>query len=547
MNTKKHQLLYLLLAIFCTGALTIADASAGTVKKPKANRSKTVAAKAASAKSNELTKAQQAEQEAKAQAAQKEAARAEAEARTRAEAEAKARAEAEAKTKREAEIAAREKPLIDAEALMKDGKPAEAYALLEPLDFERSGEARFDYLLGIAALDSGKPDKATLVFERVLAVDPNFAGARLDMARAYYQLGDLPRAKTEFEDVLKQNPPEAVRATIRKYLDTIAAQEQVKQTSFIGYIEGVVGHDSNIANTSTQTMMFSPANPLGLGILFPEGLPPAPRLAGIYRGVNAGGEINHRLNANWGVLGGADFRHHGNTIQTAYDTNSAEGRVGVMYTQERDVYKLSFTGGQVYTADSMHRDTLGLSTEWQHIFNSANQMGAFVQYMQGRATGLVPPLAIMSAQTEGNTDLAVAGAGGAHIFPDGKTALFGSIYFGKEVDVAPPSLDSPDGGRLDGKKQFEGLRVGGTAVLAQDWEGFASAGWQYAIFGKPNKLIDLARRDENQYDLTVGANWHIDKLWIMKPQLAFTSKKSNVTLYGFDRTDISLAIRREFK
>ncbi|NNM80359.1 MAG: hypothetical protein HKM01_07890, partial [Gallionella sp.] len=78
--------------------------------------------------------------------------------------------------------AAREQVLRDAEALMRAGKPAEAYALLEPLEFERSGEVRFDYLLGIAALDSGKPDKATLAFERVLAVNPNYTAARLDMA-----------------------------------------------------------------------------------------------------------------------------------------------------------------------------------------------------------------------------------------------------------------------------------------------------------------------------------------------------------------------------
>ena len=104
--------------------------------------------------------------------------------------------------------------LDKADALMKQGKAAEAYSLLEPFEFEQSGNIRFDYLLGIAALDSGKPDKATLAFERVLAVDPNFAGARVDMGRAYYQLGDFTRAKTEFETVLTQNPPPAAKATI---------------------------------------------------------------------------------------------------------------------------------------------------------------------------------------------------------------------------------------------------------------------------------------------------------------------------------------------
>src|SRR5450759_92543 len=147
-----------------------------------------------------------------------------------------ARQRAEPEIKKPVEIDASEKPLRDAEALMKAGKPAEAYILLEPLEFDRSGEVRFDYLIGIAALDSGKPDKATLAFERVLAVDPNFAGARLDMARAYYQLGDLPRAKTEFETVAKQNPSEAARVTIQKYLDNIAGQEAWKQTRISGYV-----------------------------------------------------------------------------------------------------------------------------------------------------------------------------------------------------------------------------------------------------------------------------------------------------------------------
>ena len=49
-----------------------------------------------------------------------------------------------------------------ADALMKQGKAAEAYSLLQPFEFEQSGNIKFDYLLGIAALDSGKPDKATL-------------------------------------------------------------------------------------------------------------------------------------------------------------------------------------------------------------------------------------------------------------------------------------------------------------------------------------------------------------------------------------------------
>ena len=149
--------------------------------------------------------------------------------------------------------------LDKADALMKQGKAAEAYALLEPFDFEQSGNTKFDYLLGIAALDSGKPDKATIAFERVLAADPNFLGARIDMGRAYFQLGDTTRAKAEFETVLTQNPPPAAKATIDNYLAAIEKQESARKTKVTGYFEGTVGHDSNVNFATSQSQIAVPA------------------------------------------------------------------------------------------------------------------------------------------------------------------------------------------------------------------------------------------------------------------------------------------------
>ena len=45
--------------------------------------------------------------------------------------------------------------------------------------------------------------------ERVLIVDPNHLGARVDLARAYFALGDSARARGEFRIALAQNPPPA--------------------------------------------------------------------------------------------------------------------------------------------------------------------------------------------------------------------------------------------------------------------------------------------------------------------------------------------------
>ena len=101
-----------------------------------------------------------------------------------------------------------------AQQLLDQNRPAEAYEYLLPFEDRYAGNVEFDYVLGISALDSGKSDKATLAFERVLAVNPNFAGARLDMARAYFQLGDADRAKAEFLTVRELNPPAQAQAVI---------------------------------------------------------------------------------------------------------------------------------------------------------------------------------------------------------------------------------------------------------------------------------------------------------------------------------------------
>jgi len=50
--------------------------------------------------------------------------------------------------RQDAANAATGKRVAEAEALIKAGRAAEAYNLLEPLEFERAGDKHFDYLLG---------------------------------------------------------------------------------------------------------------------------------------------------------------------------------------------------------------------------------------------------------------------------------------------------------------------------------------------------------------------------------------------------------------
>lgn len=424
-------------------------------------------------------------------------------------------------------VAAYEKQLRDAESLIKAGKPAAAYKLLEPLEFEHSGEIRFDYLIGIAALDSGMPDKATLAFERVLAEDPEYTGARLEMARAYYQLGDVSRAKTEFEAVLSQNPSEGARATIRKYLDNIEEKESGKRTLVSGYVEGTTGHDTNVNNASelTDNIITLTTNPDNT------------ELADNYFGVAAGAEINHSMNANWLLYAGADLSQHNNHRQKNYDLLNLEERFGVIYGTRTDRYRVGVLGGQNTMGSVRYRNNAGVNAEWRHAVGASNQLNVFIQYMQYRFAD--------TAMKLNDIDQQVVGAGWLHVFGDKKSTVSGSLYFGTEDDVGPVTLTNPDGGRTDGVKRLGGFRVGGQTV-GDSVKLYFSTGEQYGKFEEVNPTI-FGRRTDRLDDLTLGANWYLNEQWTARLQLTRFINMSNVDAYAYDRTDYSLTIRRNFK
>jgi tetratricopeptide (TPR) repeat protein len=430
-----------------------------------------------------------------------------------------------------------EKTLRDADSLIKSGKPAEAYALLEPLEFEHAGEERFDYLLGAAALDSGKPDKATLALERVLMVNPNSAGARLDIARAYYQLGDMLRAKAEFETVLKQNPAPAARTTIDHYLQAIASQEPGSKTHLSGYVEGALGRDSNANNATAQSQVN--VNIPGVGPFVASLNPTSLKTADNYYGIAAGGEAIFSLNPNWGLYAGADLRQRTYHTQKSFDTLGAEMHAGALYGAEANRVRLGVLGGQYTLGPTRNRNTAGFNADWARALSPSNQVNLFGQYLQYRFADIAMQINDFNQQ--------VVGVGWVHVLADGKSMLNGSLYAGTEQEVSNViTLATPSGGRTDGAKRFSGLRIGGQAAWSDRTVFFANAGWQTGNYSKSNPFFLVQRADKFQ-DLALGALWHWDTLWTVRPQLSYARNNSNIAIYGYTRADASVTLRRDFK
>ena len=448
--------------------------------------------------------------------------------------------------------AAMDKLLRDADALIKGGKPAEAYSLLEPNEADYSGEISFDYLLGIAALDSGKPDRATIAFERVLAINPNFSGARLDLARAYFAMGSDDLAKGEFAIVLAQKPPEPTAAVIRKHLEAIAERQQAKVQQVTAYVETNFGHDSNIT-AATADNLGGVAGILGrtqAELMALQYRPTGSSLhySGNYAGVSSGFDFNRIVSEESGlsVFAGGDVKQRVYNNVEEMNNLSLDWRGGVGLASGDDRYRLTGSFSQFRqsgfpqeaTPSNGYRDTAGLSAEWKHAFGARDQMGW--------SLGLSRPRYLAEISRAQDTNQVSLNASWLHIF-EGRTNPLIFVNLNRAVDKALRPVNVETGTNMG--------RTGTGAMLhfqftpLQNTDVFVSGGLTRRRDESPGArspgLADFYARDDTR-NANVGFTTRPWKQWSVKGTIAVTINRSNLSLYEYRRNDSSLSLRRDF-
>ena len=115
-------------------------------------------------------------------------------------------------------------PLDDIRRQVEAGQFDQAY-LTAQANPQLIGDVHFDFLYGVAAINVGRVPEGLLALERHLAAVPANDRARLELARGYFLLGEYPRARSEFEFVLRYNPPQAVREKINGFLLAMQLRE----------------------------------------------------------------------------------------------------------------------------------------------------------------------------------------------------------------------------------------------------------------------------------------------------------------------------------
>ncbi len=436
--------------------------------------------------------------------------------------------------------------LEEGKRLMGQGKASEAFALLDPLEPQFSGDVEFDYTFATAALDAGKFDRATIALERVLAINPNFAGARLDLARAYFAMGSDDLAKTEFDAVMQENPPANVRPIIVKYLEAIEVRKKKEKPAAVGYVEVSGGTDSNITAVTNnftgavlQAYNIPSVQPTGNSV---------PR-SGAFSQAAAGGDFSVPMQSgiSWYAGGDAKDRHYyQNNAQ--FNIQQYDWRAGVAYTPgEDDLLKGGVQGQNYYqegaaprstvtgTAVTNDRKTFGYTTEWRHALGPGERFGLFAQFNQQRFPTNQPQ------------DINQYLYGGQFIKAweaKGNPLLMLACYQSRDRALGPLNI----AGTTDASKTLTGARVYGQVSPLEALDVFVSVGntdrrdnSQFA------RSTVVAYGHDQTFDATLGTNIRIASGWSLRAQGTYFENRSNIALYEYKRREVSLALRYDFK
>ncbi len=416
--------------------------------------------------------------------------------------------------------------LSQADRMIREGKAKAAYNMLKPYEFERSGDVRFDYLLGLAALESGRPDEATLAFERVLIQNPNFLGARLDLARAWFALNLYDLAKEELQKLNEMNPPPSARKVIDRYLVLIEERTAVAGpgTTFSGYLEGRYGRDSNVNASPGNSTVYIPAF-AGNITLNADSVGLADNYYGLAFGLNGA----YRNSAGNSFLAGIEAVDKRLRKQTAFDTTDYKGMIGVSHQSDRSGYNIGIQYDQMMLNDLSYRKTTSFGFDTQWAFDPVSALFLFGQLVIQRYDGLV--------NNANDSDIILAGVGYAYAYgEDEKSSLYLSLYTGRDMAVRS---------RVDGDKNLIGLKGGISHAILPSLTGQLNAGYQHGAYDLSNALFQVGRRDQ-LIEAGAGLVWQFAKGWSFRPSVSYLQSNSNIAIYDYRRTDLSVALRYTF-
>ena len=416
--------------------------------------------------------------------------------------------------------------VVSARALIEAGQFEKALHILHNLSPKHSGTIEIDFLIGLAATRlSQKPTidattesalltKAIAAFNRILDERPGLVRVRLELARAYFLLGNDGKSRQHFERVLAGNPSEVVAFNIQRHLDTMW-----KRRAWQGYFSISLAADSNINQASSDSVIELFGLPFRVNNDVRSG-------TGVV--VSSGGEYQHALTESTKMRTGIDvsFKDFAGRV---FDQAVVATHWGPLWkVNERWEFSLLGSTLHQWVGAKSYSKAFGLRYETIYALDSKTKLSGSMSWHQrkiNRRSFLDGPYA--------NADLAIDWL----VSPTVQAGI--SLSFGIERPKSNVWKNSSTGlGTNVSVLLPGGYTLGANATIKQvKYQGR----WTQFTAG------DVSRKDRIQVS-RIYVHKRNFKMFGFVPQVTVVNeeRKSNAALYDYRLNRLEVVLQREF-
>jgi hypothetical protein len=417
--------------------------------------------------------------------------------------------------------------LDDAKARLGAGDAPAAYTLLKPEERVQAGDPDYDYTLGVAALDAGRPTEAVTALERVLAVQPDHLQARAELGRAYIALNEPEAARRELSTVQQQEsvPPE-VRVQIDRYVSALDAGLSGGGTQISGNATFRTGYDSNVNNSTSDSRILIPAFAgLGFATLGPSARSQDDGFA------EASGRmsVTHGLSIDQRLIADITASYRGNFDNEQFNQAIIGLNLGfAQTTPDHGTFTLSGQAQSYWVDDDVYRYTFGGLGQWTMTTAGQTDLGVYLQYAH---------LHYPNNQAQNANRYTIGATAGQPLGGSWSPYVYTGAYAGieKATDSAFDNLTY----------WFAGARLGGEVLLGERTSAYASAAVEVNEYKDPEPLF-LKERSTVRLDLTTGARYRLTRDITLGAEVSYTNADSNIPIYAYDRVVGSLSASIDF-
>ncbi len=417
-------------------------------------------------------------------------------------------------------------PIDDLRRFVEAGQFEQAWQLAQT-QRQSIGDVHFDFLFGVAAVNVGRVPEGLLALERHLAAVPGNDRARLELARGYFLLGEFSRARSEFEFVLRYNPPAPVRERINGFLEAMQSRQAADRRSAARlYAELGAGRDNNVnQGTFRDEVQFV------LGDVVRLTGTDSQAVSDDFATVAVGGQQMFRVSNRLSVFAGADLDQQRNAEARRFDRGSAGAYLGFTNLAMGALWRTTLSASHMRVGSQRYRDLIQFGTEAAWSPSPETQLMAFGQYGEQRFAG-------SDASRDGRaTTLGAMVTLSPSDWP-GQPSFGLRLSWTDETNIARLRDDLDKAGPL--------LRVFASISPLPRWRLAVGAVASRQSWGDVDVVGFGTQRRDDFYALDGVLSYAIDNRWSVRAEAQWSSNRSNQDLYDSSRKMAALKLRHQF-